>query len=158
MKGVILTREVKDGTKPDGMPRVAKRYDACWRVDGKQKSKTFAKRKAAERFLTDTVKQVQDGTYVEIKPTTFKAYAEAWLTGLGDLKPSTRAAYASLVTHQLIPEFGDRALTSLTVEDVNRWLAANADGLRPKTLRNALALLHKILADAKEATTSRSIA
>ena len=150
MKGFILTREVKDGTKPDGTPRAAKRYDACWRVDGKQKSKTFPRRKQAERFLTSVVGKVQDGTYVEIKPVTFKTFAEAWLTGLGDLKPSTRAGYASLVTRRLIPAFGDRSLTALTVEDVNGWLGASAEQLRPKTLRNALALLHKLLADAKE--------
>ena len=150
MKGFVVTREVIEGIKPDGSKRYAKRYDACWRVDGKQKSKTFAKRKAAERYLTETVKHVQDGTYVEIRPITFQAYADAWLKGLGDLKPSTRASYASLVTHRLIPVFGDRGLTTLTVEDVNAWLGVSAARLRPKTLRNALALLHKILADAKE--------
>lgn len=150
MKGFILTREVKDGTKPDGTPRYAKRYDACWRVDGKQKQKTFARRKRAERFLTDVVKKVQDGTYVEIKPTTFKAFAERWLEGLGDLKPSTRDAYTSMLTRRLIPAFGDRALTGLGVEDVNAWLQARDGTLRTKTLRNHLGLLHKLFEDARE--------
>jgi integrase len=150
MKGFILTREVKDGTKPDGRPRSAKRYDACWRVNGKQKSKTFGKRKAAERFLTTVVGKVQDGTYREIIPTTFKAFAEQWLAGLGNLKPSTRRAYGSLVHHQLIPTFGERPLASLTVEDVNQWLAARDGELRTKTLQNVLGLLHKLFADALE--------
>jgi integrase len=150
MKGFILTREVKDGTKPDGSPRYVKRYDACWRVNGKQKSKTFAKRKAAERFLTTTVKKIQDGDYVEIKPTTFKAFAERWLEGLSDLKPSTRRAYESMVRYQLIPAFGELALTALGVESVNGWLRSQEGRLRTKTLQNNLGLLHKLFEDARE--------
>jgi integrase len=153
MKGFILTREVVDRTakpKADGTRRTVKRYDACWRVNGRQKSKTFAKRKAAERFLTDTVKRVHDGGYVEIKPTTFQAYAERWLAGLSDLKPSTRRAYGSMLTYQLIPAFGELALTALTVDDVNAWLRSREGTLRIKTLQNNLGLLHKILEDARE--------
>ena len=141
MKGFILTRESTDGSK---------RYDACWRVNGKQKSKTFVRRKQAERYLTDVVKKVQDGAYVEIKPTTFKAFAERWLEGLADLKPSTRRAYTSMLTYQLIPAFGDLPLTALSVEDVNTWLRSREGTLRIKTLRNNLGLLHKILEDARE--------
>jgi integrase len=141
MTGFILTRESTDGSK---------RYDACWRVNGKQKSKTFTRRKQAERYLTDVVKKVQDGAYVEIKPTTFKAFAERWLEGLGNVKPSTRRAYVSIVTHQFVPAFGDQFLMALGVDDVNAWLRAREGRLRVKTLRNHLGLLHKILDDARE--------
>ena len=129
MKGFVVTREVIEGIKPDGSKRYAKRYDACWRVEGRQKLKTFTKRRAAERYLTETEKRSRTATYVEIKPITFKAYAEAWLKGLGDLKPSTRASYQSLMTHRLVPAFGDRGLTTLTVEDVNGWLGTSAERL-----------------------------
>src|SRR5437899_6482155 len=142
MQGFILTRTAKDGTK---------RYDACLRVNGRQKSKTFARRKAAERFLTHSVKTVHEGTYVEIKPTTFAAYAERWLEGLAAVKPSTRRAYVSIVRAQFVPAFGDRSLTGLGVEDVNAWLRTREGTLRVKTLRNHLGLLHKILDDAREA-------
>jgi hypothetical protein len=141
MTGFILTRESTDGSKRD---------DACWRVNGKQKSKTFTRRKQAERYLTDVVKKVQDGAYVEIKPTTFKAFAERWLEGLGNVKPSTRRAYVSIVTHQFVPAFGDQLLMALGVDDVNAWLRAREGRLRVKTLRNHLGLLHKILDDARE--------
>lgn len=142
MTGFILTRKATDGTK---------RYDACWRVNGKQKSKTFPRRKRAERFLTDVVKKVQDHTYVEITPTTFQAFATRWLEGLSDLKPSTRRAYASMLTHQLVPAFGALTLTALGVDHVNAWLRAREGALRIKTLQNHLGLLHKILEDAREA-------
>lgn len=141
MTGFILTRESTASSK---------RYDACWRVNGKQKSKTFTRRKQAERYLTDVVKKVQDGAYVEIKPTTFKAFAERWLEGLADLKPSTRRAYTSMLTYQLVPAFGGRPLTALSVEDVNTWLRSREGTLRIKTPHNNLGLLHKILEDARE--------
>jgi integrase len=141
MQGFILMRTAKNGTR---------RYDACWRVNGRQKSKTFDRRKAAERFLADTVKRVHEGSFVEIKPTTFKAFAERWVKGLHDLKPSTRRAYESVLAYQLVPAFGDLALTALGIEDVNAWLRSREGTLRVKTLRNALGLLHKILEDARE--------
>jgi integrase len=141
MKGWIVTRETADGSK---------RYHASWRVGSTIKTRTFQRRKDADRYLTNVVKHVQDGTYVELTPITFKAYAEQWLEGLGQVKPSTRASYSSVLTHQLIPAFGDTPLTALTVEAVNAWLASREATLKPKTLRNCLTLLHKLLADATE--------
>lgn len=71
MKGWITTR-----TTPEG-----KRYDARWRVGpGKLKSKTFRQRKAAEAYLTSMVKQVQDGSYVDIRPTLMHEVFDRWLT------------------------------------------------------------------------------
>jgi hypothetical protein len=59
MKGAIITRELADGTK---------RYDALWRANGKQKQKTFKRQHDAEKYLTDTVKKVNDNTYRDVKP------------------------------------------------------------------------------------------
>lgn len=142
MTGTIVTRELKDGSK---------RYHAIYRVDGKQRWKTFTRRKAAERFLTTTVKTLQDGTYREIRPVIFKGFAEKWLAGLGaGVKPSTARSYRSIIDRQLLPAFGERQLGSLTVDDVNAYLAGQEGKLRPKTLRNVLVLLGKLFADAVE--------
>jgi hypothetical protein len=56
-----------------------------------------------------------------------------------------------MVRKQLIPAFGDHARTALTGEDVNAWLRAREGTLRMKTLRDRLALLHKLFEDAREA-------
>jgi integrase len=142
MKGWIVTRKAADGSK---------RYDASWRVGSKVKSKTFIRKKDAARYLTDTVKKVHDGTYRELIPITFKAYAEKWLEGLSGLKPSTVREYRSAMTHNLIPAFGDQPIGSLTVANVNAYLAKRQGILKPKTLRNHLALLHRLFEDAQEA-------
>src|SRR5213594_977661 len=99
MTGWIITRTAKDGSK---------RYDSAWRVGQKIKTKTFRRRKDAERHLVGTVRQVQDGVYRELTPIAFKTYAKKWLEGLGGLKPSTVRDYRSMFESALIPAFGDR--------------------------------------------------
>jgi integrase len=142
-RGWIVTRTAKDGSK---------RYHAAFRTDaGRIKTKMFRKWKEASGYLAENTPSVQDGTYREIRPITFKEYAEQWLEGLGNLKPSTRGSYASMVMRRLIPAFGDRPMAGIAVEDVNAWLASKEGKLRPKTLRNILALLNKLLGDAQEA-------
>jgi hypothetical protein len=37
--------------------------DAVWRVNGKQKWRTFHRQKDADRFLANAVKATRDGTY-----------------------------------------------------------------------------------------------
>lgn len=143
MKGWVITRIAADGTK---------RYDARWRIaPGKIKGKTFARMKDAARYLTATVKRVHDGTYRDLTPITFKGFAEKWLEGLSGLKPSTAREYRSAMTHNLIPAFGDIPMASLSVGDVNAYLAKREGILKPKTLRNHVALLHRFLEDAVEA-------
>jgi integrase len=141
MNGWIETRTASDGTK---------RYDACWRVGPKKRSKTFRKRKAADHFLVHTVQQIHAGTYVEIKPITFKDYAMTWQQGLDGFKPSTRRNHQTDLRLYLIPAFGDLPLSQIGPEEVNRYLASQDGRLRPKTLTNQLSLLVKILNDAVE--------
>jgi integrase len=142
MKGWVVTRTANDGSK---------RYDAAWRVGHKIKTKTFTKRKAADNYLTAQVKRVQDGTYIEVKPATFAEYAEAWLKGLGNLKPNTRRGYGSDLRKHLLPALGDLPLGQIGPEEVNAYLASQDGKLRPKTLTNQLSLLAKIMGDAVEA-------
>jgi Phage integrase, N-terminal SAM-like domain len=114
MRGWIVSRTAKDGSK---------RYDAAWRVDGKVKTKTFARKKDASQYLTNTVKKLDDGTYRDLTPITFKAYADKWLAGLAGVKPSTARDYRSILEHALVPAFGSCSLGTLTVDDVNGFLA-----------------------------------
>jgi integrase len=141
VKGWIVTRTAADKTR---------RYDACWRVGPKIKTKTFTKKKAAERHLVGTVKQVHDGVYRELAPITFKAYAEKWLEGLGGLKPSTVRDYRSMLNSALIPAWADRPLTSLDVTDVNAFTAKRTGTRKPRTLNKYIGLLYKLFEDAVE--------
>lgn len=142
MKGWVTTRTASDRSK---------RYDASWRVGRTIKSKTFTKRRDADTFLTEQVRKVQTGVYREIqKPVTFQAYAESWLQGLTNLKPSTRGAYTITLHRHLLPALGPLPLGQIGPEEVNRYLASQEGTLRPKTLQNQLSLLSKLLSDAVE--------
>src|SRR5262245_57990086 len=108
---------------------------------------------------------VYQNTYAgEAKPQTFAAYAQRWISGRATLKPGTRATYEATLgvyagpptggwprgqrPHQLANCWGARLMTSLTLADVNTWLATAP--VKPKTKRNALTLLAQLFADAVE--------
>ena len=60
-------------------------------------------------------------------------------------KASTLAAYESTLGAHLIPFFGDQAVTKITTEDVEGFVAAcQAKGCAPKSIRNYVGTLHAI--------------
>lgn len=152
MKGTIITRTRKDGSKG---------YTTVFRAGGKQQWKTFAKRKDADKFLTTTVKTVQDGTYQTITPAPMTDVLSTWLTDsldvrrqLDEVKPSTAKSYASIVETHFVPAFGDYRSDQLTAATVAKWrktMAAQVESgkLSRKTFNNVLTLLRTILAWAR---------
>ena len=148
------------------------RYAIMFRSpDGRQKKEGgFDTKRAAAGVLAKRIAALHDGTYREIVPVTLREYAGKWLAAQrGHLKPSTYRSYESglgvyldpapketkrrargRAAHQLVRVWGERPLASLTVSDVNAYLAGHAARLRPATLRNTLALLTKLLSDAVE--------
>lgn len=152
MRGWIITREAKDGTK---------RYDACWRADGKIKTKTFTGRKKADTYLTRMVKKVQEGTYVEVQPTLMEEVFDRWTEhslGVrlkeGSLRPSTAKSYKSMLNEHLRPAFGKVRSDRLTLAAVEAWRKDIAEGIAagtiaPKFYVNLRNLLHAIIAWAR---------
>ena len=148
MKGSIVTRKLKDGTK---------RYDAQWRANGKQRWKTFHRRKDADRFLAATVKKVHEGAYQEISPLMMNELLDRWLTRWlevclkqGKIKFSTARMYRSILKKYLRPAFGEFRSDQVKASDVSDWVACLADrigcgDLSPKTYNNIYTLLHAIL-------------
>lgn len=77
--------------------------------------------------------------------TTFDEYASTWLD-IRDLKPSTRALYASLRATHITPSFGRLPVTAITTMTVKKWYAALDTG--PTAKANAYGLLRTILGEA----------
>jgi integrase len=148
MQGWIVTRTAADGTK---------RYDACWRVNGKIKSKTFTKKKAASTHLATMVKQVHDHTYVEVEPVPMATVFDQWLDRSlavrvkdGSLKMSTAKSYRSMIEEHLRPAFGACRSDQLTLTTVETWRAGLAEQMNqgtmaPKFYVNLRNLLHVIV-------------
>lgn len=147
MKGWVETRTAADGTK---------RYDACFWIGSKKKSKTFRKRKAADNYLTTAVKAVQEGSFVEIKPTLMGEVFDRYLEHAvnvrvkeGTLKPSTAKSYRSMVAEHLRPSFAAYRSDRFNLAAVEQWRAGIAEKIStgtmsPKFYVNLRNLLHAI--------------
>jgi integrase len=132
MKGWIITRDAKDGKK---------RYDACWWIGAKKKSRTFSRRKDAETYLTNMVKRVQDGTYVDVRPTLMGEVFDRWLEHAldvrvkeGSLKPSTAKSYRSMLAEHLRPAFAAYRSDRFTLVVVEQWRARIAEQISAGTM------------------------
>jgi len=148
MKGMIITRGLADGSK---------RYDAVWRANGRQRSKTFQRAHDAEKFLADTVKKVHDNTYRDLRPVLVGEVFDRWLTHSldvrvkeGSLKPSTAKSYRSMLEEHLRPAFKEYRSDRLTTEAIEEWRGGLAAKIAEKTLApkfyvNLRNLLHAIL-------------
>lgn len=113
---------------------------------------TFAQRFHAEAWLVDRKREIDTALWnpAAIKPerVAFGEYARKWLverrTAGRPLKPKTRDQYQRILDLYLLPEFGDRELSSITSQQVREWHAAllpDAPSLRAYCYR----VLHAIM-------------
>lgn len=135
-------------------------YAIVYYVGGKQRWETIGpSRREAERALTARKREVDTGTWREPSSETLASYAERWLAhrdparvgggGRTRLSPSTFEGYRLSLRRHVLPRLGDRTLSSLRTEDVDRLIAElEADGKAPGTVRNVTVPLRKMLADA----------
>ena len=135
-------------------------YAIVYYVGGRQKWETIGpSRRDAERALTARKREVDTGTWREPSSETLASYVERWLAhrdparvGGGvrtRLSPSTFEGYRLNLRGHVLPRLGDRSLSSLRTEDVDRLIAElEAGGKAPGTVRNVVVPLRKMLADA----------
>jgi integrase len=135
-------------------------YAIVYYVGGRQKWETIGpSRREAERALTARKREVDTGTWREPSSETLTSYAERWLAhrdparvgggGRTRLSPSTFEGYRLNLRRHVLPRLGDRTLSSLRTEDVDRLIAElEADGKAAGTVRNVIVPLRKLLGDA----------
>lgn len=129
-------------------------YDEGRAESGKRIQRTkggFRTRREAERFLTDTLSRLGDGSYVAPNKITLGEYlVSEWLPAIaGTVRPLTLTQYQSTVRTRLVPKLGSRRLQSLTGAHLNALYRELADaGLSPASLRLTHAVLSRALGDA----------
>lgn len=110
------------------------------------------RRKAASELRARLTDVERDG-YRKVVAVRFAALAEGWVDEHADargLKRSTREAYKTIVDRHLVPAFGPLRLEDITVERIERYLAAKRrTGLAPATLHRQLATLSLLFATAQ---------
>jgi integrase len=130
-----------------------------WRVRyrdpaGRERAKSFARRRDAERFLQHAEADKLRGQWVDPKQgrTTVGELAERWYATTVTLKAKTREDYRSLLHNHVLPAFGGRAVASLDTLAVRSWLAGLVSGgLSPSRAKHAYYVLYAVLEAAIQA-------
>ncbi len=117
---------------------------------GKRKQKWInagKTKREAERKLSDIMSDVHNGTYRDIKKSTFGQFSDLWLESYAKTKtkPSTLRSYQDIIKNHLTPVFGDYLLTDISTAMLQRYVAKRLDCVKPKTVINELVPLKKML-------------
>jgi hypothetical protein len=111
----------------DGRHRWRARYRD---PSGRERSKSFARKLDAERFLQRVEADKLHGQWIDPNQgrTTVGELAERWFETTATLKPKTREDYRSLLNNHVLPAFGQRPLNSIDTLAVRGWLAGLVSG------------------------------
>jgi len=107
---------------------------------------TFATKAEARAWLARMETEIGEGTYVDpaLGRERFGAYAERWLTSR-DLRPGTRATYASQLAH-ISAEFDGVELRAITPSAVRAWHGRlSQSGLHTNTVAKVYRLFRTML-------------
>ena len=116
--------------------------DGNLRWEGKFKIKC-----AAQRRLTEALREIDQGTYSRPSTITFEQFAKDWLATRRQIRGSTLAGYSSAINKQLIPRLGALTVSRMRFEHVDAAVSGMIeDELASKTIHNAVKLLRSMLA------------
>ena len=107
---------------------------------GAQRSKVFARKVDAERWLTENEAAKLRGAWVDPAAgrERFGEWAERWYATTAALRPSTRHDYRALLDNQVLPAFAGARLADLDALAMREWLAGLVGGgLSAKRARKA---------------------
>lgn len=133
------------------------RYYVRWRVDGREKVRSFARARDAETFRRQVEHDQVLGLHVDPSrgAVTFGAYAEEWLRGRRradgrPLAPRTAELYRYQLDRFLLPALATRPLRSIRTEHVRDMHAGVCEQASPLQAAKAYRLLRVILNTAVE--------
>lgn len=105
-----------------------KRRGAGWQAtyrgpDGRERTKTFARKVDAENWAADERSKMARGAWIDPRAgrVTLQAFAAEWLAQRDDLRPTTAAKYRYLLDRHVLPRLGSTTLARLTPTQVRAW-------------------------------------
>lgn len=128
-------------------------YHIRYRIGGRQFSRSIGpNKKEAERILSETISQVNNGSYYQPAKTTFAEFGEKWLQdyALTAVKESTFRAYKSIVEKNINPVLGHYSVSKITPSMIQNYFAGviRLKG-SAKTANNHLTLLKTMFKHAR---------
>jgi integrase len=128
-------------------------WEARYRVTegGRRKwrARTFATKRAAERFLAETVTDIHRGEYIDPTKlaTTFGEVAAAWIDASSQkLKPKTLAGYEWCLNKHLLPEWGSVKVGDVDLAAVQGWIGRMGRAHSPQTVVGSYRILRLVFA------------
>lgn len=112
-----------------------------------QRSISGKTQKEVSKKLKELTSSIDNGTYFAPNKITLGQWLDIWVKEyLNDIKPSTKAIYASQVDNHIKPSLGMAQLSKLDAHTVQRFYnSLMQKGLSPKTIKNIHGVLHKAL-------------
>ena len=111
----------------------------------------FATRREAQRFLTDVLSRLGDGSYAHPSKLTLSEFLrDEWLPAVeATVRPLTFTQYRSVIRLRILPTLGHLRLQALTGAHVTAlYRELEQAGLSASTRRQTHAVLHRALRDA----------
>ena len=136
---------------------VYKRRDNRWAAtihlgyeDGKRKRRTFYSdtRQGAVKKLATAQRALDGGLPLPSETVTVSTFLQHWLneSARPSVRPRTFQSYQMIVELHLVPALGRARLTRLAPDALETYMNGKLeDGLKPLTIRNHLAVLHRAL-------------
>jgi len=127
-------------------------YLARYRApNGRERSKQFAKRSDAERFLAVAEVAKAEGSWID--PARGRMRLRDWVIRFRAserhaLRPSTLARDEVYVRTQILPAFGDMPLARIAHDDVQAWVNGLSGRSSPTTVHKCHQILRKTMAGA----------
>jgi integrase len=121
---------------------------------GRQRSRVFARKADAQRFLSETENAKLKGTWTDpaLGRVRLEDWLEEWWATTTNLRPSTAARDADYIRLYIGSRFASTPLAAISQRDVRAWVAElSARGLAPATVQKAYQLLGKVLGAAVDA-------
>ncbi len=128
------------------------RYDVrLRRPDGREYSKTFRTKRAAEEYEAQQIVERSRGQWVD--PTTgrvtFAEWVEEWRRSVEQTwRPSTRAKNATALDRHWLPEFGPMRMEAIGPRHIQHVVNRLAEALKPATVRSYYGVLAQLFGDA----------
>jgi len=120
-------------------------------ADGRERSKSFALKVDAEKWLRARMAEVDKGQGQDLSRgrVKFAAIADDWQRSRRNFRPKTIDTTASHIRARILPTFGRLQVSAIRPRTVEDWvLAQQSEGLAAGTIRAAFGVLRSILARA----------
>jgi integrase len=115
---------------------------------GRERAKSFTRKKDAERFLTRIENDKLRGTWTDpvLGRVHLADWYAQWRRATVELRPNTEARDERLFRLHILPRFGPMPLAAITQYEVRAWVThTTRQGLAASTVRRAYQLLGKVL-------------